>query len=399
MEDLISGHRARVQLGVLSLAMVLGMAPWFAATVVAPAMSRELSLSAGLQAWLTLAVQLGFVTGSIASATLLLSDRFSARGLAMVCATLAGVATVLLTLSHLGGTEAIVLRLMTGVALAGVYPPGIKIAAGWTESRRGTAIGVLVGALTLGTAAPHLLRLVANLDRWRPVLYWASTSAFSSAFVFGALVREGPFQSPSAPFDPRALGRVLGDRGVALATGGYLGHMWELYAMWSTLGIFLAETVRTHARPARFAPLLAFAVIGLGGAVGSVSAGVWADRVGKARVAIAAMVVSGICAITVGPLALASFRAGVIVAFIWGVAIVADSAQFSACVAELAPKAYVGTAVTTQTALGFLLTMFTIHFVPEWAASWGWQWAYAPLAIGPAFGIVAMRQLWLDTRV
>ncbi len=379
--------------------MVLGMAPWFAATVVASAMSHEFSLSEGLQAWLTLAVQLGFVVGSIVSAGLLLSDRFSPRRLAVVCATLASAATVLLTLPDLGGSAAIVLRMMTGAALAGVYPPGIKMAAGWTQSRRGTAIGVLVGALTLGTAAPHLLRLVANLDRWRPVLYWASISALLSAFVFAVLVREGPFQSPSAPFDPRALRRVLRDRGVALATGGYLGHMWELYAMWSTLGVFLAEMVRVHARPPRFAPLLAFAVIGLGGATGSVAAGLCADRVGKSRVAIVAMAVSGICALTVGPLALASFRAGVTVAFIWGVAIVADSAQFSACVAELAPKEYVGTAVTTQTALGFLLTMLTIHLVPEWAASWGWGWAYAPLAIGPALGIMAMRQLWVDTRV
>jgi len=390
---------ARLQLGILSAGIVLGEAPWFAATVVAQGMTHELALTSAASSWLTQAVQLGFVLGSVTSALLLLSDRFSPRRLAAACAVLAAAATAALTIPGIGATGVISLRLLTGAALAGVYPPGIKMAAGWTESHRGTAIGVLVAAVTLGSAAPHLLRVVANLERWRPVLLLAAVSALASALVFWRLAREGPYQSPSAPFDPHAIGQVLRDRGVLLATGGYLGHMWELFAMWSTIGLFMADVARRHGQPAVVAPLCAFVAMGIGGAIGCLVAGMWADRIGKSRVAIAALVVSGVCALAIGPVAASSFLWAVVVAFIWGVTIVADSAQFSACVTLLAPQRYVGTAVTVQTASGFLLTTVTIGLVPGWAADWGWHWAYAPLALGPALGIVAMRQLWIERRV
>jgi MFS family permease len=394
----ISGG-ARAQLGILSVAIVLGMAPWFAATVVAQGMALEFAISIGQQPWLTLGVQLGFVLGSLISASFLLSDRVSARRLAAICAGIAALTTGALTFPGVGVSGVIGLRILTGAALAGVYPPGIKLAAGWTESHRGTAIGILVGAVTLGSGAPHLLRLTGDLDNWRPVILGAATSALLSALVFWLGAREGPFQSPTTPFDPRALGRVLRDRGVLLATGGYLGHMWELYAMWSTLGLFMADTVRRHGHRPPTAPLLTFIIIGVGGAIGCLGAGMWADRVGKSRVTIVAMAVSATCALTIGSLAMVSFPGTVIVAIIWGIAVVADSAQFSTCVTMLAPHGYVGTAVTAQTALGFLLTMLTIRLVPTWEAAWGWQWAYAPLAIGPALGILAMWRLWIERRI
>lgn len=391
-------HEARRQLAVLSTAIVLGMAPWFAATVVAQAMGVELGLSRWQQSWLTLAVQLGFVLGSVVSAAMLLSDRFSPRWLAAASAVLAAAATALLVLPGVGPEAAIALRLLTGAALAGVYPPGIKIAAGWTQQRRGTAIGVLVGALTLGSASPHLLRAAVDLTAWRPVLLIAAASAVLSALLFGAATREGPYQAASAPFDPRVVGAVVRNRGVMLATGGYLGHMWEIYAMWSSVGVFFAEVLRWHGRGEGMASLIAFGAIGIG-SLGCVLGGVWADRIGRSRVTIVAMVVSGACALLIGVVARYSLSLGIALALLWGVAIVADSAQFSACVTELSPGDYVGTAVTLQTALGFLLTMVTILLVPRWAAAWGWQWAYVPLAIGPALGIIAMRRLWAERRI
>lgn len=393
-----TGARGARQLGVLSVAIVLGMAPWFAATVVSGAMAVDLALTPAAESWLTLAVQLGFVAGSAMSAILLLSDRFSARRLAAASAALAALATLALCLPGLGPRGAITLRLVTGAALAGVYPPGIKIAAGWTRSHRGTAIGILVGALTLGSASPHLMRVFLHLDAWRPVLIAAAASAGAGAAVFALLAREGPYQAPSSPFDATALSRVLRERSVVLATGGYLGHMWELYAMWSTIGLFLAEVARQRAIPAALAPALAFLVIALGSA-GSVVAGVWADRIGRSRVTIIAMAVSGTCALTVGLVSHGPFPATALVCFVWGFAIVADSAQFSACVTELAPKDYIGTAVTVQTALGFLLTMISIRLVPVWAARWSWTWAYVPLAVGPLFGIAAMWRLWRERHV
>lgn len=383
---------ARGQLGLLSVAIVLGMAPWFAATVVAAPMAEALALPPSRLSWLTLSVQLGFVVGSVASAALVLSDRLSPRRLAAAASALAAVATALPAAWPVSGEAALGLRFLTGAALACVYPPGIKIAAGWTDSHRGTAIGILVGAVSLGSAAPHLLRAGADLSLWRPVLAAAGGSAALGSILFLVAVREGPHQSPSSPFDPTAVWRVLRHRGVRLATAGYLGHMWELYAMWSTIGLFLTAAAARHGVAPLWAPLLAFAAIGVG-AIGSVVAGVRADQVGRARVAIAAMAASGACAILVGAAFRVSFIVTVLVTLVWGVSVVADSAQFSACVAELSPREYVGTAVTVQTAAGFLLTMLTIHFVPGWADRWGWEWAYLPLVAGPAFGIAAMARL------
>ena len=387
-----AGPTARAQLGLLSVAIVLAMAPWFAATVVADPLARELALSPWQVSWLTLAVQLGFVVGSITSAGLLLSDLFSARRLAAAASLVAAVATALLAVTSLAPWQSIGLRLLTGAALACVYPPGMKIAAGWTQRHRGTAIGVLVGAVTTGSAAPYLLRATWDASAWRPVVLLAAGSAALGGVLFATVVREGPYQAPSSRFDPRAIGRLLRERKVLLATGGYLGHMWELYAMWSTIGIFLAEAGRRHGVVSAWVPFLAFLVIAVG-AIGSVVAGVRADQVGRARVAMIAMAISGTCAVVIGPLATWSWGLTLLVAFIWGASVVADSAQFSACVADYAPREYVGTALTVQTASGFLLTMLTIHLVPAWAAQWGWELAYMPLALGPALGIVSMSRL------
>jgi MFS family permease len=284
------------------------------------------------------------------------------------------------------------MRFLTGAALACVYPPGMKIAAGWTDRYRGTAIGILVAAVSVGSAAPHLLRATWDIGEWRPVVLMAAISAALGGAIFASAVREGPYQAPSSPFDPRAIGRVLGERDVLLATGGYLGHMWELFAMWSTIGVFLAAAGTRHGIAPLWAPVNAFLVIAAG-AIGCVLAGIRADQVGRARVTIIAMAISGACALAIGPLSAWSYGLTIAVAVVWGISVVADSAQFSACVAEVAPREYVGTALTVQTASGFLLTMLTIHLVPAWAARWGWEIAYMPLAIGPLLGILAMSRL------
>lgn len=391
------GSEARRQLGWLAAAMILGMTPWFSATVAAPGMAREWGMSGTAVTWLTIAVQIGFVGGTLCSALLLLSDRVSARYLAAASALVVAVATLLVVWRAVGPITAISLRVLAGMALAGVYPPGIKIAAGWWKARRGTAIGVLVGALTIGSAAPNLLRAALSNTDWRVIMVAAASASLLSAGVFAFVVREGPFQAPSAPFDSRAVFLVLRDRGVALATTGYLGHMWELYAMWSSIGAFWGVVAVRHGIAPSTAASLAFATIAAG-AVGCVAAGAVADRVGRPMVTIAAMAVSGTCALIIGPSMSVSALAVAAVSIVWGVSIVADSAQFSASVTELAPNQYVGTAITLQTCLGFLLTIVTIRAVPVWAESWGWERAYMPLAVGPALGIVAMWRLWRRER-
>jgi len=373
--------------------MVLGMTPWFSATVAAPGMRAEWNTTPSVSAWLTIAVQLGFVLGTFVSAVLLLSDRFSARRLASASSCLVTIATAALAWRHTGPATAIALCGLTGAALAGVYPPGIKIAAGWWRSGRGTAIGILVGALTIGSAMPNLLRALSPTERWRTVILAAAACALVSASLFGLAVRDGPFQAASAPFNPRALSTVVRNRWVALATAGYLGHMWELYAMWSSIGAFWAFVMAPRALAPALAPAFAFITIA-SGAIGCVVAGVAADRVGRPIVTIVAMAISATCALAIGFLTTAPLVVVTVVAVVWGISIVADSAQFSAAITELAPSQYVGTAITLQTCLGFLLTIITIRLVPVWVHLWGWELAYVPLAIGPVAGILAMWPLW-----
>ena len=387
------GRGAPRQLAVLALAMVLGMTPWFSATVAAPGMRAEWNTTPSVSAWLTIAVQLGFVLGTFVSAVLLLSDRFSARRLASASSCLVTIATAALAWRHTGPATAIALCGLTGAALAGVYPPGIKIAAGWWRSGRGTAIGILVGALTIGSAMPNLLRALAPTERWRTIILAAAACALVSASLFGLAVRDGPFQAASAPFNPRALSTVVRNRWVALATAGYLGHMWELYAMWSSIGAFWAFVMAPRALAPALAPAFAFITIA-SGAIGCVVAGVAADRVGRPIVTIVAMAISATCALAIGFLTTAPLVVVTVVAVVWGISIVADSAQFSAAIKELAPSQYVGTAITLQTCLGFLLTIITIRLVPVWVHLWGWELAYVPLAIGPVAGILAMWPLW-----
>lgn len=388
----MSAPTARGQLGAAAAAVVLGLAPWFSATAVGPAMVAEWSLSGAAAAWLTMAVQLGFVLGTLFSAAFMLADRWSAERLATWSAALAAVSTAAIALAAHSGAAAIGWRLVTGVALAGVYPPAMKLVAGWWRAGRGLAIGTLIGALSLGSAAPHLLRIFVSAGAWRALLAAAAISALGSAVIFAALVRPGPYQAPSSPLDRRVLGGIIRDRAVMLATMGYLGHMWELYAMWSWVLAFWSAAVISRGTSPSLPALMTFAAIAIGG-LGCVAGGWVADRIGRTALTIAAMSVSGACAIIIGPIAQGPLPLLAGVTLLWGFTVVADSAQFSACVTELVPPEYSGTALTLQTSLGFLLTIASIRAVPLWAARWGWTYAFMPLAIGPFLGSLAMWRL------
>ncbi len=372
------------------------MAPWFSASAVTPALAAVWGLGPAGGAWLTISVQLGFVAGALVSATFTLADRWSARRLFAGGAVVAALATLGVAGAP-GVVWAIALRGVAGAALAAVYPPGMKIAAGWFRDQRGFAIGVLVGALTLGAAFPHLVRWAVPADRWRLVLAIAAAAALVGAGLVLKVPGEGPFAAPLARFRWDAAPRILADRAMSLANLGYLGHMWELYAMWTWLAGFVAasEAARRGAEAGgsgAVPALVTFAVVA-SGAVGCWLGGRWADRWGRTLVTSAAMAVSGACALGVGAVFGRSLALLVPVLLVWGVTVVADSAQFSAAVSELAPRELVGTALTLQTSLGFLLTGVTIYLVP-WAASRiGWRWSMSGLALGPAAGVAAMLAL------
>jgi MFS family permease len=379
---------------VLSVAELFAMALWFSASAVAPELAAAWGLSTAQTGLLTSAVQVGFVVGALLSAAVTLSDTIPPRYLFAASALAgAGLTAVLASAVDAAG-PAIALRFLTGVALAGVYPPGMKVVAGWFEAGRGLAIGALIGALTVGSALPHLVRGVGGIGRPNLVLFVAAGLAAVGGLLV-LLVRPGPHQAPAAPFDPGAVRRILADRGTLLANLGYFGHMWELYAVWTWIPAFLAASFALTADPLatpRVAALLAFATIGVGG-LGALLAGVGADRVGRTTVTSASMVVSGAASLLAGVVFGAPLVVVVPFVLVWGFAVVADSAQFSAAVTELAEGSYVGSALTLQTALGFLLTTASIQLVPRLVDLVGWQWAFAPLALGPALGTLAMLRL------
>lgn len=332
----------------VSVAQFLGLTLWFSATAASPAIAAELALTASGTAWLTMAVQAGFVTGTLMSAALNLADVLNARRLFAVGCVAGAAANAAIPFAD-GAAAVIMLRLATGIALACVYPPGLKIAAGWFLERRGTALGVVVGALTIGSAFPHLLAWGAQGVPWRVLMWISSGLAVAGGAIVVLIVKDGPYVAASAPFDRHAITAVVRNRGARLALLGYLGHMWELYAMWTWISAFAtASIVAAGTASGRTGSLVAFIAIA-SGAVGCVLAGQWADRWGKARIAGIAMAVSAACAAASGLAFGGPLPLLIVLAIVWGFSVVADSAQFTALITEFSPRTHVGTAVTVQT--------------------------------------------------
>lgn len=379
-------------ISLLVIAELFAISVWFSASAVVPQLTAEWELSGAEQSWLTMSVQIGFVVGALLSAVLNLADRLSAQRLVAVSALAAAVFNAAIPLLDAGPAPALALRFLTGMALAGVYPPGMKLVASWCREDRGLGIGFVVGATTAGSAVPHLLNAVAGgMPPWRGVLLLTSGQAVVASLIAAFLVRPGPFLGQAPPFDWRFAGRVLAHRPTRLANFGYLGHMWELYAMWTWAPFLLLASYEAAGWDPSSARLAGFGVVAAG-ALGSVLAGKLADRLGRTRITTWSLIISGACCLAAG---LFFRQPGLLtlLCFIWGFAVVADSAQFSAAVTELTDPRYVGTALTIQTSLGFLLTLFTIRMVPPLRDLIGWHGAFAVLAIGPVFGIWSMLRL------
>ena len=379
-------------LALLSGAELLGMSLWFTASAVSPQLAELWGLTASQAGWLTTAVQIGFVAGTAVAAGLNLADILPERPYFAASAVLGAAANLAIIVAP-GYAVALGLRFLTGFFLAGVYPPAMKMIATWFRSGRGLAIGTIVGALTVGKATPYLVHAFAEASV-AFVVATASAGAGLAALLVLVGYRSGPYPFERRPFSWSLVGTVLRHRPTRLAIYGYLGHMWELYAMWTLVAAYFVQ-VFLAAGSDRAAPLgdvVGFLAIAAGG-VGSVVAGRWADQWGRERVASGAMVVSGACALAVGWMIGLSPWLVVPLGLVWGFAVVADSAQFSALVTEVAPAHAVGTALTLQTSLGFALTAASIALTIELVAAFGWGVAFASLAVGPVFGVWSMARL------
>jgi MFS family permease len=385
----------RLSILLLVLAEMMGMSLWFVSAAVLPDMVREAELAVDRRALLSSAVQAGFVIGALLLAVSGLADRFEPRRLFAFSAVSAAAVNLVMLVPPLGEELAIAARFLTGALLAGVYPIGMKIAIGWGARDRGLLVGLLVGALTIGKSAPYLAAYLGGAQ-WRQAIIATSVLALGGGLLVLA-VGLGPHHARSPRLQLGAVRLAWTDLRIRRAYVGYLGHMWELYVFWTWIAA--AATVSYAATTTQYdaeslAKLTAFLAIALGG-VCCVAAGAFADRVGKAEVTIMALAASGLCAV----LAAATFGGPVWITFIviviWGIAVIPDSAQFSAIVADNAPPHLAGSLLTFQTALGFGLTIVTVQVTPALAAAFGWPAVLAAMAIGPAIGILAMLPLRL----
>ena len=394
--DMTNGERTRWQiLALLSVAELLGMSLWFAASAVSAQIAQQWILDSSQVGWLATSVQLGFVVGTATVATLNIADIVPSRRLFTFSALLGAAANLSLLFAP---SFAMVLagRFATGFFLAGVYPPAMKMISTWFVSQRGLAIGSIVGALTIGKATPYLVHALSSTELdVGTVIICVSAFAVVSALLVLFGYRDGPHAFIPRPFSWSLAGTVIRTPRWRLATGSYLGHMFELYAFWAWIGAYLAHSITASGKGSaseQSLALMTFATIAIGG-VGCVWGGLFADRRGREKLVKLALTVSGACCVASAFLFGQRQELVLALALVWGIFVIADSAQFSALVTESVESHAVGTALTLQTSLGFLLTMLPMQLVPKLASAFGWTWAMIFLGLGPMAGIWAIGRL------
>ncbi|MFA9558352.1 nitrate/nitrite transporter [Evansella sp. AB-rgal1] len=378
---------------LLSIAMIGTMTTWFSMTAVLPELIELWSLSSTQASFVTIMVQIGFVLGSLIFAFFNLPDRINLSILFFWSAISAGTSTIIAAFVVDSYASALFFRFITGIALSGVYGPGLKLMSTWFRIRRGMALGFVVGALTLGSATPHLFRIF-SLGSWELVLVISGIASIVAGIIVRITISNGPYPLPKATFDAWAIPRALRHKPVRLANYGYFGHMWELYAMWAWFGLFFTSSLELRGveNASTLGSFVTFVVIA-SGFIGAWFGGIFADKFGRERITVWSLGTSGVIAFSIGFFYEGPVWFLLLLGIIWGISIIADSAQFSALITEHGDQRYIGSLLTFQLAVGFTLTAIVILLIPIFESMVGWRFVFLLLVPGPLFGFVAMLRM------
>lgn len=379
---------------LISFAELFALSLWFSASAILPELKVAWSLNSITASWVTSSVQIGFIVGALISSFLGIPDRYNSRKVFAISALLGALINGLLIFVSQAWIGFFI-RFLTGMTLAGVYPTAVKLISARYPNQRGMAIGTLIGALTLGSALPHMVVTFFGDVNWKGVIITSSSLALISSAIMYLFVLDTSAASKKTKVSIHLVRKVIKNKRVMLANYGYFGHMWELYAMWTWLPSFLTASLSIHypQQGLLYSAIWSFLIIGVAGAFGCVLGGYFADKMGKPRLTIIAMMTSAGCALLIGFTLLLSIWFTIIIALIWGISVIADSAQFSAIVTEYSSEEYTGTALTLQMAIGFFITILSINLLPIVQSYIGWNWVFILLSIGPILGVISMLKL------
>ena len=376
-------------LPVIVLAQFFCTSLWFAGNAVLTDLAGSVQGGADFLAWLTNAVQLGFIAGTLVFALLGVADRFSPSLVFFACSIAAALANLGMIVGGISAELVLFFRFLTGFFLAGIYPVGMKIASDYYQRGLGQSLGFLVGALVLGTALPHLLRSLTTALPWQVVIITTSVLSAVGGLLLWRLVPDGPFRKPGAVVSVAAFAGAFKNARFRAAAWGYFGHMWELYAFWAFVPVLLTTYNTRHPAADLSVSGLAFLIIASGG-LACVVGGWLANQFGTRTVALMALGLSGGCCL-LSPLVLLSASVPALLTFLffWGMAVVADSPLFSTLVAQNAPETVRGSALTIVTCLGFSVTIISIQLLHSLVGRLNPVYIYTLLAIGPVVGLLA----------
>lgn len=379
-------------LPVIVFSQFAGTSIWFSGNAVLAELMELWSATSPMAGWITSAVQLGFIAGTLVFSLFAVSDRFSPRRVFLLCTVAGALSNLLIALAGNSPAWLLTFRFITGVFLAGIYPVGMKIAAGWYEKGLGNALGFLIGALVLGTAFPHLLKGGLSPVPWQWIIFLSSGVCLLGGLLMFLLIPDGPYRVSTTGFDPLAVVTLFRHRQLRAAAFGYFGHMWELYTLWAFVPVFLTGYLSRVPGISLNVPLWSFWIIAIG-SVGCSVGGLVSARVGSAQVAFILLVVSGACCLLSPLFFLASPALFLPLMLLWGMAVVGDSPQFSTIVARTAPRQLVGSALTLVNCIGFSITVVSLSLA-QWISSVvNPQYLLVMLAAGPVMGLLWMRPL------